>query len=357
LVGKKFLTPEQNCSDTHGVKLESGSVQSAFANQPELRERFEVLSVLGDGAAGVVYRVLDRARNNAEVALKVLANDLAFDEATLDRFLAELRICQELRHPNLVHAYDLIECSGTVAFTMEYVDGGSLQGIFAKQRIGVEAIDRIYEQVLDGVQALHDRNVIHRDIKLENVLVGTNGVVKLSDLGLMKQVGKKGLTRPGILLGTPQYMPPEYVRESKYDKRGDIYTLGLMLYELLTWKRWLSHLSGQDVITHLMKTRFQISREVLEEAPRKYLPVLAKALEVKPEARYQSALEMKEALAQVKDLPIESTITLGDAITRQVRRTEQHTLKQRDTMLIVMLVVSIVSGLALAAAGLFLVAR
>lgn len=332
------------------MKQESGSFQTVFASEPNLLDRFEVIEALGDGAAGFVYRVRDRVRDSREVALKVLANDLAFDGATLERFLAELKICQELRHPNLVQAYDLIELGETVAYTMEYVDGGSLQSIFAKQRVGLEAIDRIYEQILDAVQTLHDHNVIHRDIKLENVLVGTNGVVKLSDLGLMKQVGKKGLTRPGILLGTPQYMPPEYVRESKYDRRGDIYTLGLMLFELLTWKRWLSHLSGQEVITHLLKTKFQIDPKELDEVPRKYLPILARALNSKPDERYQSASEMRQDLARVKDTPVESTIDLKDALVLQVQNERHRSVRQRDSMLLVLLVLSVMCGIALAGA-------
>ncbi|NDC37653.1 MAG: serine/threonine protein kinase [Proteobacteria bacterium] len=335
----------------------SGSLEVRFANQPELLSRFEVVNVLGDGAAGFVYRVRDKNLDNQEVALKVLANDLAFDGATLERFLAELKVCRELRHPNLVHAFDLIEFGDTVAYTMEYVDGGSLQSIFAKQRIGLEAIDRIYEQVLDAVQILHENNVIHRDIKLENVLVGTNGVVKLSDLGLMKQVGKKGLTRPGILLGTPQYMPPEYVREGKYDRRGDIYTLGLMLYELLSWKRWLSQLQGQEVITHLLKTGFKIDRELWEKVPRKYIPVLSKALEVNPDARYQSALEMKQDMARIKDIAVESSIDLGGALSRCAQQEEHRGVSQRNTTLMVLLAVSLLLGVVLAVGGALVLLR
>lgn len=270
-----------------------GSIVGGGLQNQALSERFEVLSVLGDGAAGFVYRVRDRVRGGQEVALKVLANDLAFDEATLDRFIQELKVCQALRHPNLVEAYDLIEIGDTVAYTMEFVDGGSLQGLFAQQKIGHEAIDRIFEQVLDAVQLLHENGVIHRDIKLENVLVRTDGTVKITDLGLMKQMGNKAMTRPGILLGTPQYMPPEYVKQSVYDQRGDIYTLGLMLYELLTGKRWLSHLRGQEVINHLIKTKFEVCRQSLAGVPPKYCKILALALELDPKKRYQSAREMK----------------------------------------------------------------
>jgi serine/threonine protein kinase len=315
-------------ADQPGVKQDSETFQGPFGNQPGLSDRFEVISALGDGAAGFVYRVRDRERGNKEVALKVLANDLAFDEATLERFMAELKICQHLRHTNVVEAYDLIQLGDTVAYTMEFIDGGSLQSIFVKRKIGYDAIDRIFEQVLDGVQALHERNLVHRDIKLENVLVGTNGVVKLTDLGLMKQLGKKGLTKPGILLGTPQYMPPEYVRESRYDERGDIYTLGLMLYELLTGKRWLSHLSGQEVITHLLKTKFQISRESLVGIPRKYLRVLTRALDARPDYRYQSAMEMKRDFSEDMDLGVESTIDLKDAAILQKVRSSERVIDQ-----------------------------
>jgi len=274
--------------------VETGIIPG-FRGPAALTERFDVLELLGDGAAGFVYKVRDRSRNNQVMALKILADGLAFDEHTLDRFLQEIKICQSIKHPNLVEAYDLIEVGDAVAYTMELVDGGSLQKIFSQKKIGYEAIDRIMEQVLMALSELHIRGVVHRDIKMENVLLGTDGIVKLGDLGLMKELGADGFTKPGLLLGTPQYMPPEYVKNGGYDERGDIYTLGLLLYELVSGKRWLSHLRGQEVINYLIRTRFQINRASLAGVPRKYVEILSCALDHNPDKRYQTAAEMLAA--------------------------------------------------------------
>ncbi len=270
---------------------------AGFRGPAALTERFEILEFLGDGAAGYVYKVKDRQRDNKVMALKVLADEHAFDEATLDRFLQEIKLCQSIRHPNLVEAYDLIEQGDCVAYTMELVDGGSLQAMFSQRKIGIEAVEKIMDQVLMAVAELHRHGVVHRDIKMENVLLRTDGTVKLTDLGLMKQLGAQGLTQPGLLLGTPQYMPPEYVRRSVYDERGDIYTLGLLLYELVSGKRWLSHLRGQEVINYLVKTRFEINRATLAGVSPKHIEILGRALDHDPTRRYQTAGEMRTALS------------------------------------------------------------
>ena len=278
------------------METQGGAFIRHFQAQPLLADRFKVLDMIGDGAMGFVYHVIDRLRGDREVALKVLASDQAFDQATFDRFLAELRTCQTIRHPNLVEAYDLIEMGDTVAYTMEFVDGGSLQSLFVERKMSYSQIDKIIYQVLCGVQAIHDRGIVHRDLKLENVLIRSDGTIKIADLGLMKKLGQRGDTNENMLLGTPQYMPPEYVKYSEYSKAGDIYTCGLMLYEMLTGKRWLNHLKGQDVINYLIKTRFHVSRASLTGVPDKYLKALSKALDPNPEARFQSAKEMQDAL-------------------------------------------------------------
>lgn len=285
-----------------------------FKGPAALTERFEIIELLGDGAAGFVYKVKDRQRDNKVMALKILADEFAFDEATLDRFLQEIKICQSIRHPNLVEAYDLIETGDTVAYTMELVDGGSLQAMFSQRKIGIEAIERIMEQVLLAVAELHKYGIVHRDIKMENVLLRTDGTVKVTDLGLMKQIGTQGLTKPGLLLGTPQYMPPEYVRRSVYDERGDIYTLGLLLYELVSGKRWLSHLRGQEVINYLIKTRFEINRASLAGVSPKHVEILGRALDHDPNRRFQTANEMRLAFKERPKLAPEPKQSVGTEI-------------------------------------------
>ncbi|MCB0353845.1 MAG: serine/threonine protein kinase, partial [Bdellovibrionales bacterium] len=235
-------------------------------------------------------------------ALKVLVNDAAFDEHTLKRFQDEMRVCQEIRHPNLVEAYDLIDLGDTVAFSMEYVKGADLGSFFRQGKsLDHDELDWIFQQLLSALQELHDHGIVHRDLKLENVLIREDGVLKLSDLGLMKDLNSKGLTRAGVLLGTAQYMPPEYVKHSKYDQRGDIYATGVMLLELLVGKRRLADKPGMEAIEHLIKTKFEIPALLLEGLPRKYRHIIALATEVDPATRYQTAEAMRGDFQRGKD--------------------------------------------------------
>lgn len=286
--------------------IEQESSTAILRSKPALADRFEVIEVLGEGASGAVYRVSDRQQNGREVALKILLNNSAFDENTLARFIAELRILQKVQHPNLVEAYDLIELGETIAFTMEYVPGSDLGRLFRERKLTYEEIDNIFYQVLSALHELHKNGIIHRDIKLENILVTKDGRVKLSDLGLMKCGDLDGMTKTGILLGTAQYMPPEYVRGSMYDHRGDIYAVGLMLYEILTSKRRLCDKSGNEALEYLIKTRFQVPKITLTGLPRKYLDIIDRALDPDPEIRFQSALSMRESFVKAPEssLPV-----------------------------------------------------
>lgn len=266
--------------------------------QPALSDRFDILKVLGDGAAASVYLVQDRHRAGQVVALKVLTNKSAFDENTMRRFAAEWRVCQQLDHPNIIRAYDFFEFGKTVAFTMEYIDGVDLYQLISSHQPTYQQIDMIFIKILKGLSELHRHKVLHRDLKLENILIGKNKEVKLADLGLMKSKTMADLTRTGVLLGTVQYMPPEYIRSNRYDQRGDIYAVGLMLFEVLTRERRMASVPSAQIIERLIKTKFTVPFEKLFNVPPKYHLILDKALALKPAARFQSAEEMLEAFQE-----------------------------------------------------------
>ena len=275
------------------------SVTSVFS-RPALPNRFEIIKILGDGAAGVVYKVKDNLRKGEIVALKVLSNSGAFDEHTLARFNKELEIARSIESPHVVQAYELIEFEDTVAFTMEFVPGSDLGMLCRQKKLSVPEVRSIIIQVLRGLEALHQKGVLHRDIKLENVLVRDDAVVKISDLGLLKQTTNK-MTRTGILLGTAQYLPPEYIRGSEYDARGDIYTVGLIALELLCGRRWLDDKSGNQAIDHLLKTNFKIPQEYWNGIPDAIRIIVERATALNPLNRYQSAKEMREALEKISE--------------------------------------------------------
>ncbi len=279
-----------------------GGDTTIISTRPALANRFRVLDTLGEGAGSSVYLVSDLEEKGKQVALKVLVNDEAFDEHTLERFRDEMRVCRELSHPNIIQAYDFIDLGDTIAFSMEYVKGCDLGSMFyEKKEFTSKEIDWIFSQLLSALEELHKQKIVHRDLKLENILIREDGVVKLSDLGLMKDLNTRGMTRAGVLLGTAQYMPPEYIRSSKYDGRGDLYSVGIMLLEILTGKRRLADKPGMEAIEHLIKTKFEIPQLALTGLSKKYVSIIRQATQPDPKKRYQSAEEMKADFAKSDD--------------------------------------------------------
>lgn len=298
-----------------------------ISDRPMLAERFELVKHLGEGAAGAVFLVRDIKKNGQLVALKILTKTDAFDEHTLKRFITELEVAKSINHPNIVAAYDLIEMNDSIAYTMEYVEGRDLSTMAESKLLSYGEIDSIMTQILSGLSELHKRKILHRDLKLENILVSSNGIAKLVDLGLMKRVDDESkLTKTGILLGTAQYLPPEYIKEGVYDERSDIYAAGLILYELLSGERRLQNFSGNEAIDYLLETGFRVpkvSNLARGQIPSKYESILNLSLNPKSSKRYNSADKMiedfsnnfvKEAV-QSKSVPLSSKVRGQDNST------------------------------------------
>ncbi len=262
---------------------------------PLLSSRFELVARLGYGAAGEVFLVVDKGAAGKEVALKVLNNEQAFDESTYQRFLDEIRICQKIRHPNIIEAYDFIDLGGKIAYTMEYVKGEDLSALIARRRVTAAEIDSIFSQLLSALCELHGNKIIHRDVKLENILCREDGVVKLTDFGLIRHLEGTRMTKTGTLLGTAQYLPPEYIRTGVYDVRSDIFACGYVLYELLTGERWMSDMDGTKALRALLKAGFKQPEVTAENVETKYKLIMRRALDPEPQRRFQSAFEMREA--------------------------------------------------------------
>lgn len=268
--------------------------QSTLSKDPALAERFEALRVLGHGSSAAVYQVLDRHRNKL-MALKVLTNPQAFLDSTIQRFVEEFHVCQSIEHPNLVRAYDLFETKNIIAFTTEYVDGSDLGRIMETRQLSSAEIDLIFEQLLSALEELHNRHIVHRDIKPENLILSRDLWLKVVDLGLVKRMDEPGITKAGVILGTAQYMPPEYVRTGQHDRRGDIYACGMVLFELVSGKRRLKNYRGSEVLELLDRTDFTLPPVALQGLPKKYAEIIKRALAVDPERRFASAAAMRGA--------------------------------------------------------------
>ncbi len=294
-------------ADILKVNTENFNLNSKFQVK-QLEERFVVVKLLGQGTAGTVYHVRDKLRNYKDFAVKVLSNPKAFDSNTIGRFIEELKICSKIKHPNIVQAYELIEGQNLIGYTMEYVNGCDLRQLQKNAKFTYPEIDQIMHQLLEGLTELHRLKIMHRDIKLENIILSENGCVKISDLGLVKRIDRQGDSSTDDLLGTPQYMAPEYIKSTWFDERSDIYACGVVLYELLSGKRRLPNKCGEDSIKHLVSTQFEVPRLSVPEKHAKYYDILKYSLAVSPDARFQTAKEMQSAFS-VDSTPINMEIS------------------------------------------------
>jgi len=308
------------------VKLGTAKAASQVLAHPDLADRFDIVSVLGEGSVACVYLARDKSRRGEFVALKLLVHNDVFAGETVSRFADEVSVSAEVVHPNIVKAYDVIEVGGTLALTMEYVEGVDLAARLADGPLSVAETEEVFLQICAALEALHAHGICHRDLKLENIFLRSDGVVKIGDFGLMVR-GRlsSGGARP-FLLGTPAYMPPEYVEGGSYDSRGDIWAAGLVLYELATGRRRLSGKRGSDALAYLVKTDYRIPTLTLTGLPKKFVRIIERALSVDPAARFQSATELRAAMvAPHAEVPGEGNIEVNprldlNDVTASMRR-------------------------------------
>ena len=211
--------------ETPQEELTTGSI---FAN------RYQVIEELGRGGMGKVYRVLDK-KLNEEVALKLIKPEISSDKRTLERFKNELKLARKVSQKNVGRMFDMGEETGTHYITMEYVPGEDLKSSI--KRFGQLSVSKsldIAKQICEGLSEAHKSGIVHRDLKPSNIIIDKQGNVRIMDFGIARSIKDKGLTGEGVIIGTPEYMSPEQVEGKEVDPRSDIYSLGVVLYEMMT---------------------------------------------------------------------------------------------------------------------------
>ncbi|HET6545610.1 MAG TPA: protein kinase [Rhodanobacteraceae bacterium] len=259
---------------------------------------YDIVAELGRGGMGVVYKGHESSLNRY-VAIKVLADALAHDEAVKERFLREARSMAALNDPHIIQIYFIGEDEGQTYFSMEFVDGESLGAMLRRERtLSVESAAKVIYQTGLGLGTAHDHGVIHRDIKPGNLMIGSRGLVKIADFGiaLSNQDISKKLTSTGEFVGTPGYLSPEVCLGKPVDQRSDIFSLGIVLFEMLVGRMPFTDLSPLGLMLEVVKAEIPDVRELNQQVDPLIAAVLAKMIAKEPTDRYQSCQELCAAL-------------------------------------------------------------
>jgi eukaryotic-like serine/threonine-protein kinase len=261
-----------------------------------LANRYEILQMLGEGGMGAVYKARDNELDRA-IALKVIRPELASNTEILQRFKQELVLARQVTDRNIIRIFDLGEAEGIRFITMEYVEGTSLYQILKEQgKLPAKEAAEIIGQALKGLMAAHREGVIHRDLKPGNIMRDKQGRILVMDFGLARSLESDGMTKTGAVLGTMEYMSPEQALGGELDPRSDLFTVGLIFFELLTGKM---PFKAETALASLLKRVHERAVPISKldsQVPVEVGRIVAKCLEREPALRYQTAQEMIEDL-------------------------------------------------------------
>jgi len=269
---------------------------------------YKVLEDLGAGGMGRVYLAED-TKLGRNVALKILPPEMAADAERLERFEHEARVVAGLSHPNIVTLHSIEEADGIRFISMERVEGKTLRELVPKDGLALKRFFELAIPLVDAVGAAHERGVTHRDLKPENVMVTSTGRVKVLDFGLAKlqaevtpleEARTASITQDGRILGTVAYMSPEQAEGKSFDHRSDIFSLGILLYEVATGKRPFTGDTNLSILSAILKDTPAPVNELRAELPRPLSRMIQRALEKKPGDRYQSAADLRQDLEDLR---------------------------------------------------------
>jgi serine/threonine protein kinase/Tol biopolymer transport system component len=271
---------------------------------------YRIVSRIGAGGMGEVYRAHD-ARLDREVAIKVLPADFAKDEDRLKRFEQEAKATSALNHPNILTVYDIGEHDGAPFIVAELLEGEELRARLDEGAIQLRKVTEYAQQIVSGLSAAHEKGIVHRDLKPENLFITVDERVKILDFGLAKlsdreasaggtsgneDATRKALTNPGVVMGTAGYMSPEQVRGTQIDHRSDIFSFGVILYEMLTGRRAFQEESLAETMSAIVKDEPPEMTESNPNISPSLERIVRRCLEKKPDRRFQSTADLGFAL-------------------------------------------------------------
>ena len=284
-----------NVTKTLETAREELTTGSTFAG------RYQVSEELGHGGMGRVYKVRD-TKIGERIALKLIRPEAGLSKEILERFSNELKLARKIRHKNVCQMFDLGEDRGVRYITMEYVRGEDLRQLIRKVgRLSPGQTIAIARQVCAGLEEAHKLGVVHRDLKPQNIMLDEDGGARIMDFGIARSLTGKSTTGAGVLIGTPEYMSPEQVEGKDVDQRSDIYSLGIILYEMVTGRR---PFDGETPLSIAHKQRYEAPedpRKVNSQVPDGLARIILKCLEKEKAARYESAQALDADLAGIEE--------------------------------------------------------
>ncbi len=298
-----LLTNQASISDAGVSRMPTFLISLTSA----LEDRFQILREVGRGGMGVVIQAYDKQLKE-QVAIKILSPLLSRNPEALERLRREVSAARRVTHPNVIRIHDISEANGLSYVSMEYFEGVNLRD-YVRQNAPLSMVraGQIVSQICDGLEAAHQQGVIHRDLKSQNIIINKSNQIKIIDFGLARSEHLDGMTATGLIMGTPEYMAPEQVAGKSVDERSDIYSFGIILYELLTGT---VPFTGESAIAIGFKQIKDdpapprtINSGISEEVER----VIMKALQKNPPDRYRSCAELRQDLERAAQLPFASS--------------------------------------------------
>ena len=260
---------------------------------------YTIIRKIGEGGMGAVYLAVDNLLQR-QVAIKLLKSELAPGEESAVRFQSEAVMLAKLRHPNITMLYNLLQTNGCQYMIMEYVEGETFESLLkSRGAFSVKQVMDVAVPTLEGLQHAHSKGVIHRDLKPSNLMLSTEGEVKIMDFGIARIAGGSRLTRIGQAIGTPQYMSPEQIRGQEGDRASDIYSIGIVFYELLTGTTPFDSNSEFEIMQAQTGSKPIPPASRNPDIPEALNKAILKALEKEPPKRFSSADEFKQCLLQI----------------------------------------------------------
>lgn len=300
-----------NCAtslhETPARDLPPGATQTMESRYQEMTTgtdfggRYQIIEQLGRGGMGRVYRALD-VKTREEVALKIIRPDIASDKRTLERFVNEIKLAHKVSHRNIGRMYHLGEDRGVHYITMEYVPGEDLKSFIRRsRRLDVGTTVAIAKQVCAGLSEAHGAGIVHRDLKPSNIMIDRDGNAKILDFGIARAVGGQGLTEEGSVIGTPDYMSPEQVEGREADSRSDIYSFGVIMFEMVTGRTPFAADTPFVVAFKQQSERPPRPEDLNPQTPPELAGVILKCLEKDREKRYPSTHEICRDLDRIEE--------------------------------------------------------